>query len=124
MVFSANFILIWVLVLLGLITYGKVFKPTPKEVEDPMTIQEQIHGIIDKYLTENHLYGASDMLTYSKDYPNTPIFVIDMLKEISPLLGDMNLAFMVKVEKRAHHKFGYAEYLTNELIFEFNDNKL
>jgi len=52
------------------------------------------------------------------------MFVIDMLTEISPLLGDMDIDFMVKVEKRAQGKIDYVQFLTDELIYEFNENKL
>lgn len=119
MYFSADFILVWILILSGLVIYGKVFKSkTVIEVEDPMTIEEQITRIIDGYLTN------ADLKEWDEEYEHIPKHIIDMLREISPLLGDMDLDFMIKVERRAHYKIDYVEYLTQELIYEFNENKL
>ena len=119
MYFSAEFILVWVLILAGLITYGKVFKSKKViEVKDPMTIEEQITRIIDGYMDN------ADLSEWDKLYPMLPKHIIDMLREISPLVGDMDLDFMIKVERRAHFKLDYIGVLTQELLFEFNENKL
>ena len=116
-----TFVLTIIIIGLGIIIYDN--KKVILKVVEPMTIEEEIYRIIDGHLSDNHLNGTSDTLTYSVDY-NTPMFVIDMLTEISPLLGDMDIDFMVKVEKRAQGKIDYVQFLTDELIYEFNENKL